>query len=46
MTALIRCTLRLSKIEMDLLLENEDDFMEAWEQVKYYLGTVSQVKFE
>ena len=45
MKALIRCTLRLNKDEMNELLENEDDFLEAWGQVKYYLETVPMVKF-
>lgn len=45
MKALIRCTLRLSKAEMDAIMDNEEDFFEAWGQVKYYLETADFVKF-
>jgi hypothetical protein len=40
MAALIRCLLHLDPKEM-----SEDEFCEAWGQVKYYLETVSQVQF-
>lgn len=41
MSALIRCHLHLDTKEL-----SEDEFFEAWGQVKYYLEVVNQVKFE
>lgn len=46
MKALIRCTLCLSKSEIEEMINDEDDFLETWEQVKYYLETVRQVNFQ
>ena len=45
MKALIRCTLCLSKTEIDEMSNNEDEFLETWGQVKYYLETVQMVKW-
>ena len=46
MKALIRSVLHLSQTHYEDICGAEDKFIEAWEQVKYYLTTVSQVKFE
>ncbi len=45
MKALIRCTLHLSKKEIDEMFEDEDLFYETWGQVQFYLKTTHVVKF-
>jgi len=44
MAALIRCVLRLNMQELEAM--TEDEFIQAWCQVKFYLQVTHSVKFE
>lgn len=45
MAAVIRCHFHLSRTEMDAMMDDEDEFLKTWCEVKYYLEVVNQVKF-
>lgn len=44
MYSLIRCVLHLTPDQIEAM--DDDEYWRAWYDVKYYLETVQQVKFE